>query len=183
MHEVRNQRTDTREARDRELELVKRDRPQQCPDSFGPWPIRRRRVGVNAACPRDCCTSSCRRSPELFGKSRLSDTGLSANPDDARAAALAVVQSANQYSKLAFSAEQLTRCGLAHSGLGVDALRPREQSTHPSYVVLGPRSSAEPQCPVCNGPPAERLRREHARAWRPRSPIPARALEPPRRST
>jgi hypothetical protein len=52
--------------------------------------------------------------------------GSFANPDDTRRAALAVGQSANQYSKLAFSAEQLARRGFEHSGFGVDALRPRQ---------------------------------------------------------
>ena len=62
---------------------------------------------------------------ELFRKPRLPDTRLPANPDDTRPAALAVGQSADQYSKLAFSAEQLTRRRLEHSGFGADALRPR----------------------------------------------------------
>ena len=83
MHKVRNQRAETLEARHRELELLQRDRPQQGPDTFGPWPIRRRRIGVNAACPRDCCAFG-RRRRELFRKPRLPDTRLPANPDDTR---------------------------------------------------------------------------------------------------
>ena len=144
MHKVRNQRAETLEARDRELELLQRDRPQQGPDTFGPWPIRRRRIGVNAACPRDCGAFG-RRRPELFRKPRLPDTRLPANPDDTRPAALAVGQSVDQYRKLALSAEQLTRRRLEHSGFGADALRPGSKNAHPSYAVLGPRSSAEPQ--------------------------------------
>ena len=66
-----------------------------------------------------------RRRRELFRKPRLPDTRLPANPDDTRPAALAVGQRSDQYSKLAFSAEQLTRRRLEHSGFGADALRPR----------------------------------------------------------
>jgi len=52
--------------------------------------------GVDATCPRDCCAARRRRSPELFGKSGFSDTRLSANPDNTRPAALAVIERANQ---------------------------------------------------------------------------------------
>src|SRR6187401_51952 len=101
IHKVRNQRAETIEARDRELELLQRNRPEQGADTFGPWPIWRRRIGVNATCPRDCCAFG-RRRRELFRKPRLPDTRLPANPDDTRPAALAVGQSVGQYSELAF---------------------------------------------------------------------------------
>jgi hypothetical protein len=88
---------------------------------------------------------SCRRRrPELFRKSGLSDTWLSANPDDTRAAALAVVESANQYSELAFAAEQLTRRGLEHSRFGVDQLAPGQQSAHASYIAFQPTVAGPP---------------------------------------
>jgi hypothetical protein len=104
-HKVWNQCAETLEARDREMKLRQRNRPQQGPDSFGPWPIRRCRVGVNAACPRDSCASCRRRGPELFRESSLPDTGLAANPDDTRPAALAVTEGGGQDGEFTFSAE------------------------------------------------------------------------------
>src|SRR4030095_16444731 len=139
VHEVRNQGADTVEARDRELKLRQRHRPQQGPDTFGPWPIRRRRIGINAACPRDRCASCRRRSCELFGKSALSDTRLAANPDNTRRAALAVGERAGKDGELEVSAQDLRRREGEQSVFGVPSLRPKQQSAPRSYVVLGPR--------------------------------------------
>ena len=148
MHQVRNQRAETFEARHREVELFQGDGPQQGPDSLRPM--------ANTAAPSSASTQRAhatvarvcrRRGRELFGKSRLSDTGLSANPDDTRPAALAVGQSANQYSKLAFSAEQLTRRGLGHSGFRVDAVRPMQHN-----APILPSFSAHDRLPAMLGP-------------------------------
>ena len=131
VHKVRNQRAETLEAGARELQLLDSGSPQQGADSFRPWPIRRRRIGINAACPRDSCASCRRNRPELFGKSRLPDTGLSANPNDTRRAALAFGESAGKDGEFEFSADELKRRTVEHSVFGVDALRPRQPSAPP----------------------------------------------------
>ena len=119
------------------MKLFQGDGLEQGPNTFGPWPIRRRRLRVNATCPRDGCPlvspprrralrqAACSRYPAPRRSRRHGALPRSLS-------ARARISTANSRFRRTADA---TRVGA--SRFRRDALRPG-QCAQPSYVVLGP---------------------------------------------